>query len=134
LVESKNTANTLKVKLEKEDAKKYKNEISLSKKIIKKVDGLIALYLGTIDKRQGITRNPEVTVNQRLGVAGRYIRSRFGEQTDTEKTLMNQFKDAYHKTVFETNAFFGEDWSAYEASLEKIKISPFKEIKNFTIN
>ena len=134
LVESKNTATTLKVKLEKEDAKKYKSEITTSKEIIKKVDGLIAMYLGTIDKRQGITRNPEVTVNQRLGLASRYVRSRFGEQTDTEKTLMNQFKETFKKTVSKTNSFFKEDWFAYMASIEKIEISPFKDIKIFTTN
>ena len=30
--------------------------------IAKKVEGLISVYLGKIDRRQGITRNPEVTV------------------------------------------------------------------------
>jgi anion-transporting ArsA/GET3 family ATPase len=134
LVESKNTATALKLKLEKEHAKKHKKEISASKEIIKKVDGLIALYLGTIDKRQGITRNPEVTVNQRFGTASRYIRSRFGEQTATEKTLTNQFTNEFKKTVSKTNSFFETEWTTYKNSLEKIEISPFKDIKIFTTN
>jgi hypothetical protein len=122
------------VKLEKKDAKKHKNEITASKEIVKKVDELIAMYLGTVDKRQGITRNPEVTVNQRFGLASRYIRSRFGEQTATEKTLMNQFKDEFKKTLPKTNSFFQTDWKVYKASLEKIEISPFKDVKVFTPN
>ena len=71
-MESKNTATAMKSQLSKEDAsasdtlKKYKVEIKASKAIIKKIDTLIAKYLGTVDKRQGITRNPEITVNQRF--------------------------------------------------------------------
>jgi photosystem II stability/assembly factor-like uncharacterized protein len=134
LVESKNTATALRSKLSKENKTTYKSEIKSSKEIIKKIDGLIAKYLGTIDKRQGITRNPEVTVNQRFGLASRYIRSRFGVQTDTEKTLMNQFKNEFKKVASETNTFFNNDWTAYKATLEKIQISPFKETKIYSIN
>lgn len=134
LVESKNTASAIKSKLSKEDKKKYKDQIKSSEDITKKIDTLIAKYLGTIDKRQGITRNPEVTVNQRLGLASRYIRSRFGEQTSTESVLMNQFKEEFKKTVSETNMFFNEDWVAYKSSVENIKISDFKETKIYSTN
>jgi hypothetical protein len=140
LVESKNTATSLKSKLAKEDAlsssaeKKYKTEIKSSKEIIKKIDGLIAKYLGTVDKRQGITRNPEITVNQRFGQASRYIRSRFGEQTTTEAILMNQFKTEFEKVISETNTFFHTDWQTYKSATENIKISLFKETKIFSTN
>jgi hypothetical protein len=87
--------------------------------------------LGTVDKRQGITRNPEVTVNQRFAQASRYVRSRFGEQTTTEKVLIDQFKEQYNKVISETNTFFNNDWVDYKLSVEKIKISPFKKIKQF---
>lgn len=66
LVESKNTAEIIKTQLTKEDQKKYTSEIKASSEIIKKIDTLIAIYLGKVDKRQGITRNPEVTVTQRF--------------------------------------------------------------------
>ncbi len=131
LVESKNTATSLKSTLTKEDKEKYKTEIKSSSQIIKKIDSLLAKYLGTVDKRQGITRNPEVTVNQRFGQASRYVRSRFGEQTTTEKVLIDQFKEQYNKVISETNTFFNNDWVDYKLSVEKIKISPFKKIKQF---
>ncbi|WP_439128018.1 WD40/YVTN/BNR-like repeat-containing protein [Polaribacter sp.] len=134
LVQSKNTASSIKSDLSKEDKKKYKEEIKKSSDIIKKIDALIAKYLGSIDKRQGITRNPEITVNQRFGQASRYISSRFGEQTATETILMNQFKDEFTKVISETNAFFNKDWVTYKAAVENIKISPFKETKIFTAN
>ena len=134
LVESKNTATSLKSTLTKEDKEKYKAEIKSSSQIIKKIDSLLAKYLGTVDKRQGITRNPEVTVNQRFGQASRYVRSRFGEQTTTEKILVDQFKEEYNKVISETNTFFNNDWVDYKLSVEKIKISPFKNTKIFSAN
>jgi len=134
LVQSKNTATSIKSDFSKEDKKKYKSEIKNSSEIIKKIDDLIAKYLGSIDKRQGITRNPEITVNQRFGQASRYIRSRFGEQTATETMLMNQFKNEFTKVISKTNTFFNNDWVTYKASVENIKISPFKKTKIFTIN
>ena len=134
LVQSKNTATSIKSDLSKEDKKKYKSEIKNSSEIIKKIDDLIAKYLGSIDKRQGITRNPEITVNQRFGQASRYIRSRFGEQTATETMLMNQFKNEFTKVISETNTFFNNDWVTYKASVENIKISPFKKTKIITSN
>ncbi|WP_435415691.1 VPS10 domain-containing protein [Polaribacter aestuariivivens] len=133
LVESKNTATTIKSNLSK-DKQKFKDEIKASTEIIKKIDDLIAKYLGSIDKRQGITRNPEITVNQRFGQASRYIRSRFGEQTKTETILMNQFKYEFKKVVSETNTFFNNDWKNYKSKTENIKISPFKETKIYSIN
>ena len=134
LVESKNTATSIKSDLAKEDKKKYKDEIKKSTEVIKKIDDLIAAYLGKIDKRQGITRNPEVTVSQRLSSASRYVGSRFGVQTATEKQLMNQFKEAYKKAVSDTNSFFNNDWVNYKSSVENINISPFKEIKIYSAN
>jgi photosystem II stability/assembly factor-like uncharacterized protein len=140
LVESKNTAAAMKSQFSKEDAsgvsnkKKYKEEIKASTTIIKKIDTLIAKYIGTIDKRQGITRDPEVTVNQRFGQVSYYVRSRFGEQTTTETVLMNQFIAAFKKVVTETNAFFNKDWIAYKSKTETIKISPFKETKIYSVD
>jgi photosystem II stability/assembly factor-like uncharacterized protein len=131
LVESKNTATSIKSQLSKDDKKKYKDEIKLSSEIIKKIDTLIAVYLGTVDKRQGITRNPEVTVNNRFGTASWYVSSRFGYQTKTEVQLVNQFKNAFKSAVSDTNLFFNKEWLTYKSLTEKIKISPFKKINQF---
>ena len=134
LVESKNTASEIKKELSAADKDKYKEAIKSSKEINKKIEDLIAMYLGGIDKRQGITRNPEITVNQRFGQASSYIRSRFGKQTETEKILMNQFIEEFKKAVAETNAFFNNDWIDYKKSVENINISPFKETKIYSVN
>ena len=67
LIESKNTAKDFSKKLKKEDKKLHKEAIKSSDSILKKIDELVALYIGKEDKRQGITRNPEVTVMNRIG-------------------------------------------------------------------
>lgn len=134
LVESKNTVSELSSMLKKADKEKYKEELKSSKEIDKKIDDLLAMYLGKIDKRQGITRNAEVTVTQRFGLAGSYVRSRFGNQTATETQLTNQFIDAYKEAVSATNAFFNNEWVSYRNKMEEIDISPFKETKIFSID
>ena len=131
LVESKNTANEIKSNLTKEDKKKYKDQIKASSNIVKEIDKLIAAFLGKIDRRQGITRNPEVTVLQRFGNARRYVGSRFGNLTSTEQQLINQYKGAMNEAIKNTNEFFDTNWKQYRAKVENINISPFKEIKKY---
>lgn len=131
LIESKNTASELSKKLKKEDDEKYKAEIKASKGINKKIDGLVALYLGKEDKRQGITRNPEITVMQRIRTANWYSGSRPNGMTETEKTLMKHAKKQLNDAIKETNNFFVTEWTEYQSKMEAIDLSPFKEVKKF---
>ena len=131
MVESNNIANGFKSKLSKEDKKKYKEHIKASSKIGKDIDNLIAVFLGKIDRRQGITRNPEVTVMQRFFTARRYVGSRTGNLTSTERQLIKQYKDAMNNAIGKVNDFFDNDWKTYKSKVENITISPFKEIKKF---
>ncbi|WP_408047494.1 WD40/YVTN/BNR-like repeat-containing protein [Tenacibaculum crassostreae] len=134
LVESKETANDYKTKFTKKDKKQFKDQIDLSKKVVKQIDSILNLYLGKVDKRQGITRNPEVTVTQRLGTASWYVNSRFGEQTATEKNLIKQFEEALKPVLEKTNQFFNTSWKEYQSKMEAIEISPFKKTELFSIN
>ncbi len=134
LVESKKIAEGYKREFTAKDKKKYETQIKSSKEIVKKIDSLLNIYLGKVDKRQGIIRNPEVNVNQRLRVANWYINSRFGNQTPTETRVMNQFRNSLKEALQKTNIFFEKDWSAYKNEVEKITISPFKKIKTFIVN
>ncbi|CAL2091363.1 Sortilin-Vps10 domain-containing protein [Tenacibaculum sp. 190524A05c] len=134
LVESKKIAEGYKKELSTKDKKKYKDQIKASKDIIKKIDTILTVYLGKVDKRQGIVRSPEPNVSNRLGTASWYINSRFGNQTATETRLINQFKTSLKEALGQTNAFFNKDWPAYKGEVEKITISPFKETKIFQLN
>ena len=134
LIESKNTAEEYSKKLKKEDAKKFEEELKASKEIIKKLDEQIALYLGKEDDRQGITRNPEVTVMQRIGNANFYGTSRPNGLTSTEKLLIQHAKNELNEALSKTNDFFVTEWQKYASDMKKIDMSPFKEIKTFKLN
>ena len=134
LVESKNVAEAYSKKLKALDEKKYKDQIKASAAMVKQVDSVIALYLGTVDKRQGITRNPEITVMQRIGMARRYTNSRKTGITKTERDLIEYAEAELKSALDKTNSFFTKDWKAYREAIEKLDDSPFKDVKTFSFN
>lgn len=134
LVESKNTANEYKNTLSKLDKEAYKAAIDSSKAIVKRADELIALYLGKVDLRQGITRNPEVNIMQRIGVARQYARSRPSGTTSTETTLITNARNALQNGLDKTNAFFNSEWAAYRSQMEAVEIKVFKDTKVIQID
>jgi len=134
LVESKTIASDYSKSLTKLDKKKYKDQIKASKDIIKKLDKVLALYLGKVDKRQGITSDPTVNVNQRIGTASYYSGSRPNGLTSTEHTLIKHAKEALRKALEQTNNFFNDDWKPYQTSIEALETSPFKDVKSFNLD
>ncbi len=134
LVESKNIAEKYSKELKELDKEKYKEETKSSTDIAKKIDDLIALYLGKEDKRQGITRNPEITVMQRIGDASYYVGSRKSGITSTEKNLMQFAQEELQMALDKTNKFFSEDWKTYRTTIEKLEDSPFKETKTLKLD
>ena len=134
LNESKNTAEDFSKKLKKEDELKYKEQLKASKEIVKKIDSIVALYIGKEDKRQGLTNSSEVPVMQRIGTANWYSGSRPNGMTKTEETLMQHAKEQLNDAIQQTNAFFVTDWAKYKSDMEQVNLSPFKEIKTFTTN
>lgn len=134
LVESKNMANEFVGQMKALDAKKYEEQIKASNDMVKAIDSVVALYIGKEDKRQGITRNPEITVMQRLGNAGYYSASRPSGLTETEKKLIAYAKTDLTKALDKTNAFFAERWKAYREMIEALKLTPFKETKRFNLD
>ena len=133
LVQSKQTAEKLSKELSDLDKKLHKENIKKAKDISKEIDGLIAMYLGTIDKRQGITRNPEVTVMQRIGTASSYVGSRKTGMTVTEEKIMRFAKNQLLMALEKQNAFFETTWFVFEAEMKKIDRNPFKETKTFDL-
>ena len=93
----------------------------------------MALYIGKEDKRQGITRNPEITVMQRIGVATRYVASRQTGITKTERELISYAKEELKMALDKTNAFFTEKWKPYRQSIEGLDLSPFKKTAVFNL-
>ncbi|WP_179020220.1 WD40/YVTN/BNR-like repeat-containing protein [Winogradskyella forsetii] len=134
LVESKTIAETYQKDLTKLDKKAFEPQIKSSKDIVKSIDSLIDNYLGKVDKRQGITRSPEMTPLQRLDLARSYVNGSQTGLTATETTLIKQAKDALNALFSETNSFYNKDWKAYQQEMKQVQIDPFKDIKTFTID
>ena len=131
LVESKNVADKYAKELKESDKEKYKDQVKASNEISKAIDSVIALYLGSEDKRQGIIRNPEITVMQRIGMAGVYVRSRPSVMTATENKLLQYAAKELDEALEKTNAFFNTRWKAYREDIEQLEVSPFKKIQSF---
>ncbi|WP_412560366.1 VPS10 domain-containing protein [Winogradskyella sp. MIT101101] len=134
LVESKDIAEKYKKELSQLDKETYKEQIEASKNTVKAIDSLIDKYLGKIDKRQGITRNPEVTPLQRLRTAQSYVYNSQNGITSTETTLIKHAKDAIDELLGETNSFFNKEWKEYQNQMKQIQMDPFKETKVFSID
>ncbi|MFC0605065.1 VPS10 domain-containing protein [Winogradskyella pulchriflava] len=134
LIESKDIAEKYKKELAELDKEKYKTQIEASKNTAKAIDSLIDKYLGKEDKRQGITRNPEVTPIQRLRAAQGYVNNSQTGITSTETTLIKHAKDALDKLLGETNSFFNKEWKDYQNQMKQIQMDPFKETKVFSID
>lgn len=134
LVESKTVAEKYSKDLKELDEKKFKQQIKASKDIATQIDSVIALYLGSVDKRQGITRNPEMTVMERIRTASYYTKSRKTGITKTEQDLIRYAKAELKSALEKTNTFFNEKWKVYRENIEKMELSPFKETKTFSFN
>ena len=99
----------------------------------KAIDSLMALYIGKVDKRQGIVRNPQSTVMTRIRNASGYIGSRQEGMTSTENELLKYAKEELAVAVKKTNAFFKEVWPELKAKIEAENTSQFKEVKEIII-
>ena len=133
LVQSKDLAKKFAKDLKEMDKAKHKEQIKASNDIVKQIDSVIALFIGKEDKRQGITRNPEITVMQRIGTAFRYVSSRKTGITSTEKQLVNYAEDELKSALTKTNTFFEEKWNPYRQSIEALDLSPFKKTETFSL-
>ncbi|WP_435622780.1 VPS10 domain-containing protein [Flagellimonas sp.] len=133
LVQSKDLAKKFAKDLKEMDKTKHQEQIKASNDIVKQIDSVIALFIGKEDKRQGITRNPEITVMQRIGTAFRYVSSRKTGITSTEKQLVNYAENELKSALTKTNTFFEEKWNPYRQSIEALDLSPFKKTETFSL-
>jgi hypothetical protein len=130
---SKKTANELSKRLSDLDKEKYKDAIKSSKDIVKSIDSVVALYIGKVDKRQGITRNPELTVMQRMGTANYYVQTRQKGITKTETDMIGYLKDDLTNALDKTNTFYTETWKPYQEMIQGLNLSPFKKTEKFRL-
>ncbi|MEL6305072.1 MAG: hypothetical protein AAFQ20_09815 [Bacteroidota bacterium] len=133
LVERKNLANRLKKEMKEMDKEKYKDAMKASDSIVKEIDSIVALFIGKEDKRQGITRNPEISVMQRVNTASYYVQTRKSGVTQTEQNLIQFAEEEVKAALGKTNAFLNQKWKAYQQEIEALELSPFTETKTITL-
>ena len=100
----------------------------------KQIDSLLNLFLGKEDKRQGIVRNPESSVVNRLNNANRYIRSRPEGITATEEKLLKHAQNELQKALEQTNTFYDQNWEAIKREIEAVELSDFQSITRFDLD
>ena len=127
LAKNKKTADSFKKLLKSQDKKAFKEQIKTTDSIVKQIEKLQNKYFGTPDKRQGITRNPEVTVLNRVRSASGYIRSRQGAQTATEKQLYQQAETLAKEVNTEAQNFLNKEWKAFVSEMKLVTVDMFEE-------
>ncbi|AZQ44152.1 WD40/YVTN/BNR-like repeat-containing protein [Nonlabens ponticola] len=127
LAKAKQTATTFKKMLQDKDKEAFKEQIKATDSIIKSIEEEQARYFGATDDRQGITRNPGVTVMQRLGTARSYIASRQGAQTATEEQLTKQTQDAASQAMMKSRAFLNKEWDEYKTAMKQVELDIWED-------
>ncbi len=89
--------------------------------------------MGKEEKKQGISDDSKPTVAIRLFTAARYIQSRPGAPTATEKRLSEQADAAVRKALDMTNAFYRDTWPPYREKVEKTDFKWFKDYEPIVI-
>jgi photosystem II stability/assembly factor-like uncharacterized protein len=93
------------------------------------LDALYAHIFGSNDdERQGIVRNPEVTVMSRLYGAGRYLGNDIDGPGATEENLLRLAREAVTEAMEKIDVFLNQDWPTYEAAVREANLSPFKSL------
>ena len=133
LAESKEIAEDYLKALKEKDKDTYSNSIEQTESIIETIEDKFALFFGKVDKRQGITSDPNVSVLERLGTASYYVSTRQNGLTSTEETLIKNAKNDLTNALEQVNSFFENDWKDYRSKIETIDLNPFKNIETIHI-
>lgn len=130
---SKKIANDIEAKLKDREGEVYDSLRSSTKAIKKSIKGLIDELLGEESKKQGIVRSPKPTILSYYYSASGYMDSSLAKPGPTEERLRKQGQEKLNPWLEKLNKFYSEEWSNYQKQVEETNLSPFKEIKSFSI-
>jgi photosystem II stability/assembly factor-like uncharacterized protein len=118
------------IKQMKEKSKEsFKAQIKESKALKDSLEVLLVPFVGKDNsKKQGIIRSPKPDIGDRIGNASYYAASSMEIPGSTEKRLQEQASQTLSSQIQLVNRFFQEQWPLYQAKMEAIDISPFKEL------
>lgn len=131
LNESKEIVKQYKKQITDLKDKKHADVLKKHDSISKKLDGFVDELLGKEDKRQGITRSPDITIVSGLFTAYMYINDLLQEPGLTEKQLLDNALKAFETYKSAVNLFYQKDWPDFKTEVEKLNLTLFKEAKTF---
>ncbi|MEM6643293.1 MAG: hypothetical protein AAF616_09960 [Bacteroidota bacterium] len=128
--ESIKIASDIQKDLKKKDKEGFEEEIKLAKSTLDSLNKMMDIFLGEEDKRQGITRSQPNSVNNHYYNALRYVRNALHVPGETEMKLISKFEDSLNNAIVLVNVFYQDSWPAFQATVEKLDTSPFKEYED----
>jgi len=125
--ESKKIAETYSKQLsEKNDL--YKDQINLCKTTTDSLEALLDIFFGKQDDRQGITAQKSNHLSGYYFNAYRYASNATHAPTANEIQLRAKFQEELDQSIVKVNAYFETRWPVFRAEIEKIDLSPFKDL------
>ena len=94
------------------------------------LNSMLDVFVGKEDKRQGITRNLEKSINTYLRSASRYLGNALHAPGETENKLIAKFEEEFAKAMEMVNGYFMEEWPKFREAVEKLDTSPFKDYED----
>lgn len=129
LLESKEIVEDYQKRIKAQDKKeKHKEILKSHTEVLKNLNSLLDDILGKEDKRQGITATEFPSNISYLYTAKRYVGSLLQKPGKTETTLVKNADTKVSAVISKINEFYKTDWVSYQKSVEKLNLSPFKEI------
>lgn len=97
--------------------------VELNKSTKEQIEEMIVSF---VDKEnlKGIQRNP-TTLNRLVGGARRYLMSSYGKPTPNAQVAIDKAETAVTAALAKIDAFFQEDWAAYQAKVEAMDFDLF---------
>ncbi|MFN1834740.1 WD40/YVTN/BNR-like repeat-containing protein [Balneola sp. MJW-20] len=99
-----------------------------NKETKEKIEMIMNRIFGTPDDRQGIVRNPEVTVMNRLYAVNRYLGNDFDGPGSREANLLEMAEESVNQAILDIQTFFRTEWPGYQSTIEAAELSPFKDL------
>jgi hypothetical protein len=112
--------------LEGKDADSLRKTTKAMQDSIKQIREFIS---GKPSDKQGINRDPGITVLRTYQVAAQYIGSKNVIPGDQEATLVTNAETIISQAVQRINNFFTGKWAAYRLQVEGTKLNLFRDYK-----
>lgn len=126
--ESKKIAESYSSQLKAKNKDLYAEQIKLCKANTDSLETLLDIFFGKQDERQGITARKSDHLSGYYFNAYRYASNATHAPTANEISLMTKFQKELDRSIMKVNAYYDSAWPVFRTEIEKIDLSPFKDL------